>query len=434
VDVYSLGCVFFETLTGQVPFERDNDIATLWAHMRDDPPRPSGSPGVPATLDPVLARALEKDPQLRYQSAADFAADAADALAGSTVAVAARPRSKTNPPPERASRLRTRAVRTLIVAAVGGGIAAAVLAFTHSGGRRAPRSAPPRPAPVGVADKPIAVGSRPQAVAFGLGGVWVANSGDDTVSFVDPQSNAVVGTPIRVGRDPEAVALVRHSVWVANHADDTVSRISAPHRNVVDAPLQVGSEPYALARAGRYLWVANEADGTLTQIDARQGVVTRKAVKLGGGLGGGLAADRSAVWVGSYTSGRLRRVDAGSGRLLGRSIPVGGHPQAIALSDRYVWVAVTSPDAVVRLDRRSGRVVGSPIPITSGPPTALAVSGRDVWVANNDGKLIRIDATTNRLRGRPISVGQIISSIGLGDGVWTASQADNTVTRVEPTP
>jgi YVTN family beta-propeller protein len=435
VDVYSLGCVFFETLTGRAPFQRENDIATLWAHMRDDPPRPSATPGVPATLDPVVARALEKDPELRYQSAADFAADAADALAGSTVPVAARPVSTKTAPTESARRLGTRAIRPLIIAALGAGAAAAVLALTHNGGQPAPRAVPPQTPPVGVADKPIPVGSRPQAVAAGLGGVWVANRGDDTVSFVDPHSNKVTGAPVRVGRDPEAIALVRHSVWVANHADDTVTRISGPHRSVVDAPLQVGSEPYALARAGRYLWVANEADGTLTQIDARQGVVTRKAVKLGVGLGGGLAADRRAVWVGSYTSGTLQRLDAGSGRPLGKPLALGGHPQAIALSDRYAWVALTSPDVVVRLDRGSGRLVGSSIPIGSGPPTALAVSGRDIWIASNDGKLIRIDSTTNRRRGRPISVGQITSSIALGaGGVWTASQADNTVTRVEPTP
>jgi streptogramin lyase len=222
---------------------------------------------------------------------------------------------------------------------------------------------------------------------------------------------------------------------VANHADDTVTRISAPHRKVVAAPIRVGSEPYALARAGRYLWVAGQADGTLTQIDARQGVVARKAVKLANGLGGGLAADRRTVWVGSYTSGTLRRVDAGSGRPLGGPLAVGGHPEAIALAGRYAWVAVTSPDALVRLDRRTGRVVGAPTAIGPGPPTALAVSGRDVWIAGNDGNLIRIDTTTNLLRGRPITIGQITSSIALGDGgVWAASQADSTVTRVEPTP
>src|SRR5918998_4375317 len=48
-DVYSLGCVAFECLTGRVPFDRDNDAATLWAHMQEDPPSAAGlNPALPA--------------------------------------------------------------------------------------------------------------------------------------------------------------------------------------------------------------------------------------------------------------------------------------------------------------------------------------------------------------------------------------------------
>jgi serine/threonine-protein kinase len=40
-DVYSLGCMLFECLTGQAPFEREREIATVYAHMNEPPPRPS---------------------------------------------------------------------------------------------------------------------------------------------------------------------------------------------------------------------------------------------------------------------------------------------------------------------------------------------------------------------------------------------------------
>ena len=47
-DIYSLGCVLFEALTGEVPFPRDSEVAAIYAHLEDEPPRPSERrPGVP---------------------------------------------------------------------------------------------------------------------------------------------------------------------------------------------------------------------------------------------------------------------------------------------------------------------------------------------------------------------------------------------------
>jgi serine/threonine-protein kinase len=64
-DVYGLGCVLYEALTGQVPFPRDSAPATLFAHV--DAPVPT-VPGAPA-FDPVIATALAKDPAARYPTA-----------------------------------------------------------------------------------------------------------------------------------------------------------------------------------------------------------------------------------------------------------------------------------------------------------------------------------------------------------------------------
>ena len=83
-DIYALGCVFFQMLTGKVPYQRDNSVATLFAHVHDAPPSLVG-PAAAAhpTLGPVIARAMAKSPTDRYLSAGDFARDAAAALEGS---------------------------------------------------------------------------------------------------------------------------------------------------------------------------------------------------------------------------------------------------------------------------------------------------------------------------------------------------------------
>ncbi|MGW8883763.1 serine/threonine-protein kinase [Streptomyces sp. NPDC055749] len=82
-DVYSLACVVQETLTGAPPFRRDDDMALLWAHQYDPPPPLSEErPGLPAALDGVLAKALAKSPDDRYDSCLQFVAALRAAAAG----------------------------------------------------------------------------------------------------------------------------------------------------------------------------------------------------------------------------------------------------------------------------------------------------------------------------------------------------------------
>jgi tRNA A-37 threonylcarbamoyl transferase component Bud32 len=82
-DVYALGCVFYQMLSGKVPYERDNSIATLFAHVNDPPPPLADevSDTHPA-FAAVLEKAMAKESSDRYFSAGDFARAATAALQG----------------------------------------------------------------------------------------------------------------------------------------------------------------------------------------------------------------------------------------------------------------------------------------------------------------------------------------------------------------
>ena len=83
VDVYALGCVLYECLTGERPFARDTELATVYAHLSEEPPRVTAArPELPSGLDDVVATALAKDPDERYATAGELVRDARRALLG----------------------------------------------------------------------------------------------------------------------------------------------------------------------------------------------------------------------------------------------------------------------------------------------------------------------------------------------------------------
>ncbi|CDO86080.1 serine/threonine protein kinase [Mycobacterium triplex] len=75
-DVYSLGCVLYEILTGEPPFTGDSPVSVAYQHVREDPVPPSKRHGgISPDLDAVVLKALAKNPDNRYQTAAEMRAD-----------------------------------------------------------------------------------------------------------------------------------------------------------------------------------------------------------------------------------------------------------------------------------------------------------------------------------------------------------------------
>jgi YVTN family beta-propeller protein len=261
-DLYSLGCVLFECLTGEVPFPRGSEVATIYAHLEDEPPCPSARRAdVTPAMDAVVTRAMAKDPAHRWQSGAALAAAARAALPGTAASGPAAPARGRRPPRSRVL------VGLALVAALLAALGVALLARSNG-----PALAVADADAVAVINPgrgslvaDIPVGSSPSQVAAGSGALWVANTNAGTVSRVDLRTRSVDQT-ITVGSGPSAVAVGAGGVWVVNTLDGTLSWIS-PATDQVVATIPVGNGPSGVCVAAGAVWVANSYDSNIERFD-----------------------------------------------------------------------------------------------------------------------------------------------------------------------
>ena len=418
-DVYALAGVLFTALTGSVPFPREDDVAKLYAHVHDPPPKAGSlSPAVPPALDAVIGRAMEKDPAKRYRSAGELAAAARDAVASTSTGSleVAGPTNRLHG--DRAGRHRPNGRRL----AVGAGLAAAavaallaVLALTADDGPRAEGLTP--------------VGSDPVGVVVAEGVVWVANRGDGTLSRIDSSTGETAGEPVPVGESPSGVAAGNRLLWVTDAGAGELRRVEAPAGRPVSETTPIAPRTSGLAIGEGAVWAASVTADLVAKVDPGSAQVLRRIPV--GDSPSGIAAGEGAVWVANSSDGTVTRIAPGQGEVVGAPIPVGGRPRGVAAGEGAVWVANSLDGTVSRIDPASAEATDT---IRVGArPAQVAVGEGAVWVANErDGTVSRIDPGSLEVTDT-IQVGDAPRGIAVGDGsVWVANSGDETLTRIEP--
>ena len=245
---------------------------------------------------------------------------------------------------------------------------------------------PPQAAPSGPVLASIAVGSRPGTPAVGLGAVWIPNTGDGTVSRIDPASNRVVAT-LRVG-----------------DAGAFYQRVCQPYGSVhsfmvTTFHVRRCDLPSSIATANGLLWVAKNDTNTILAIDPKDG---HQVASIPIGVTPfEIRANEQALWVTSYDDNVVVRIDVRSKQVV-QTIAQSGGPSGLALDGDTVWVANSRAGTVARIDARTNQMVATvPVPCsetcwTAPTPLPVAVSNGAVWARNEGiGTLSRIDPTSN---------------------------------------
>jgi hypothetical protein len=221
-DVYALGCVLYECLTGSVPYRRTSRLAAAWAHLEEEPPRASElGPELPTAIDAVIERALAKDPMDRNPTCAALIAAAEEAL------------ELRRPPTLRWRRLL--GVLVVLLALV-----AAVAAARFSRNGAAPSVTP------------------------------------ESLVKIDLDTNEIVDV-IPVGRNPREVEIIGNYVFVASESDGTLTRVDRRTGAVLnsgqydagDGLAGEGDDRLSVASVGRAEVVVVDVELPVVQVEDR---------------------------------------------------------------------------------------------------------------------------------------------------------------------
>ena len=404
-DQYALGCVLYECLTGQVPFDGANQAAAIYGHLETPPPAPSQHhPRLPPEVDAAVQRALAKDPGERWPSCAAFAAGARAALQGAGLPVTRRRRV-----PRRA----------LVTAAGLAALAASATVLLTRGDDGAELAALRSNAiavvePTGKLRAQVDFERAPGRVAANGTAIWVADEDRGTVSRLDSKTHTVRQT-IPVGHGPSALAADGDGVWVANRQDGRLLRIAASTNEIV-ARHDLGGAPADVCVAGGSVWVANPARRELLRVDGDSG--RRRAVQLEV-QPERLACGEGSVWASSEAEGRVVQINPTSGRVV-RTIDVGVGAGALAVGGG-VWVANPLTGIVSRIDPERG-VVAATVPVgRDDAPSEIAVGAGGVWVANPQGGTVARIAPGRAAVDRKLRLGNPPRGLAILDGeLWIA--------------
>jgi YVTN family beta-propeller protein len=269
----------------------------------------------------------------------------------------------------------------------------------------------------------VAVGTRPGAIAFGSGSLWVANLEDQTISRVDPKTLSTMRA-IAVGGPPTGIAAATGGVWVVV-SSATATSVSArridPQFDRIGQKVTIGTvvpgSPGAVAARNDQVWVAPHS-GELTRLAAQTGSIVGHVDP--NAAPGGIDVGAGAAWMTDSLAGNVIRVDNATG--LVTALAVGPEPSGIAVGGGGVWVAVRGADKVVRIDPGT-RAVTETIAVGRSP-TGVSVGAGSVWVANSgDGTVTRIDPATNQPIAR-VAVGGSPQAITVAGGrAWVTVDA-----------
>ena len=430
-DVYSLGCMLYQALTGELPFPAEHDAAMLWAHMTGPIPSVSGRrPDLPPAVDDVLARAMAKKPTDRPPTCLFLMADLRAALAGrapahGSVRVEQADPGDAGPEPHAAP-------STDLHRAPTDQAAPAVAALAPPPAQTGPPTGPPPPPreTSSTRRRRLVIGTLVVTIlviVFGGAGIWhvIANRHIlRTADFPRPRVSAVglsaslpvpvVRGTIRVGNGPRGAAVSPDGrrVYIADLHPNAVSVIdTATNRVIATTPVSAPPQYVAIAPNGQraYVTTYNDADGTGHAVQVMNTATNTVMATIPVGSNPYAAAvtpDGQRLYVPDHMSQDLSVINTRTNSVTTIIVvPPNPHWVAFTPDGRRAYVADHESNLVSVVDT-AGNTVIAKIPVGRSPHSiAVSPNGREAFVTDYDAKSVSVIDTSSDTVTATIAVG-----------------------------
>lgn len=278
------------------------------------------------------------------------------------------------------------------------------------------------------------VGEAPAGVDAGGGSIWVANSGDGSVSVIDAQTNRITDS-IAIGGAPLDVELAGGRAWVSFENDTRLVAVNVDDLSRREIELAGGGTDLEISSGGRYLWAVS-TDTPLQRIDTADFEITEHSVTVEEPVN--LTVGGGKVWV-LGAEGAVDQIDERSGldseATLSLEAPVSATSSGLAWDGASLWIADGDTRSIFRLDPQAGDITATVDFEGRYAHLAASLEGQ-LWVIvgndSSDASLLLIDTETGeseagsiRLAGEPGGI------VALGGSVWSSGATSDRLYRID---
>ena len=282
-----------------------------------------------------------------------------------------------------------------------------------------------------VSSTPLTVGVRPEFALIVGDFLFVAATGDNTVTKINTKTNAVTATITLSGASNISNLIYDGTkIWAISFSTAEVYSFNPTSLDVSTTVLPVGNNPVKSLIVGDFLFVAATGGNTVTKINTKTNAVVANIELPDASNISNLIYDGTKIWATSFWTAKVYSFNPTSLDVSATVLSVGNNPVKSLIVGDFLFVAATGGNTVTKINTKTNAVVANIELPDASNISNLIYDGKNLWaVSFGTGKIYQINPTDNNVSTTLLSVGSNpANAVQVDNNIWVAGTGDNSVT------